>query len=315
LTSPAEQSPKQKRAYLAWVAVSLSWGTTFLAARIAIESFPPLLMAGTRHIAAGALLAAWVRSRGIDFPARDAWPGHALLGVLMIGAGNGCLIWAQQFVPSGMASVMVSLIPFWMVGVEALMPAGEPLRARHLAGLLIGFAGILLLTSSGAKIESASDRQFLYGVLAIQGSGCGWAVGSAYAKRHNRHEDVFAATAVQMIFGGAWLVLVGTLANEWPDWHYTLRSTLAFLYLVFVGSLIGYVSYTYALKYLPVSIVSLYAYVNPIIAVVLGAVILNEPFTPRMVMAIAVIFAAMWIVRPGSPRTRADTSHSSREPV
>jgi len=310
LISSVEQSHKQKRAYLAWLAVSLSWGTTFLAARIAIESYPPLLVSGTRHVAAGAILGTWVRSRGIPLPSRDGWAVHAILGMLMIGAGNGCLIWAQQFVPSGMASVMVSVIPFWMVGVEALMPAGERLRARHLAGLLIGFGGIALLTSSGAKLDGVSDKQFLLGVLAIQGSCCGWAVGSAYAKRHNRHEDVFAATALQMLFGGAWVCLVGTLANEWPDWHYTPRSTLAILYLLFVGSLVGYVSYAYALKYLPVSIVSLYAYVNPVIAVILGALVLKEPFTPRMVVAIAIIFSAMWIVRPGSPRTRVDTSRS-----
>ena len=190
------------------------------------------------------------------------------------------------------------------------MPGGEYLRARHLAGLLIGFGGIILLTSSGAKLEGVSNRQFLFGVLAIQGSCCGWTVGSAYAKRHNRHEDVFAATATQMLLGGAWLILVGTAANEWPHWHYTLRSTLAMLYLLIVGSLVGYVSYAYALKYLPVSIVSLYAYVNPVIAVVLGALILKEPFTPRMVIAIAIIFAAMWIVRPDSSRMRVDTSHS-----
>ena len=151
LTSTEKESRQQKRAFWAWVAVCISWGTTFLAARIAIESYPPLLMAGTRQAVAGLILVAFVRTRGIKLPPRDSWAGHALLGALMIGAGNGFLVWAQQFVPSGIAAVMVSVIPFWMVGVEALMPGGERLRGRHLSGLLIGFSGIVLLIGSGVQ--------------------------------------------------------------------------------------------------------------------------------------------------------------------
>jgi drug/metabolite transporter (DMT)-like permease len=310
LTSTEKESRQQKRAFWAWVAVCISWGTTFLAARIAIESYPPLLMAGTRQAVAGLILVAFVRMRGINLPPRDSWAGHALLGALMIGAGNGFLIWAQQFVPSGIAAVMVSVIPFWMVGVEALMPGGERLRRRHLAGLLIGFSGIVLLIGSGARLEGVGDRQFLLGVIALQFSCCGWAVGSTYAKRHKRDENLLAATAMQILFGGLLLTLVGTAFGEWPEWHYTPRSTLAMGYLLVVGSFIGYVSYTYALKHLPISTVSLYAYVNPVIAVVLGAMILKEPFTARMAVAIAIIFVAMWIVRPGSAQMRVDTSRS-----
>jgi len=315
LTSAPEEfkqvkSPQLTRAYWAWVAVCLSWGTTYLAARVAIESYPPLLMAGTRHVAAGALLAAFVKMRGIELPARASWPGHALLGALMVGAGNGLLVWAQQFVPSGMAAVMISMIPFWMVGAEAFMPGGERLRARHFLGLLIGFGGIVLLASLGGKLARAADRQFVLGVIATQFSCCGWAIGSAYAKRHNRHENVLAATALQMGLGGVLLMVLGTLAGEWSHWEYTRRSTIAVLYLLIVGSFVGYVCYTYALKYLPISTVALYAYVNPVIAVILGALVLNEPFTPLMVVAIAIIFLAIWIVRPESGRTRADTSRS-----
>jgi drug/metabolite transporter (DMT)-like permease len=278
--------------------------------RVAIESYPPLLMAGVRHVAAGVLLAAFVKLRGIELPPRDSWPAHAVVGALMVGAGNGFLVWAQQFVPSGMAAVMISMIPFWMVGTEALMPGGERLHARQVLGLLIGFCGIVLLTSLGGKLVGAGNREFLLGVVATQCSCCGWAIGSTYAKRHNRHENVLAATAMQMTFGGILLVVLGTAGGEWSHWQYTLRSTLAVVYLLIVGSFIGYVSYTYALKYLPISTVALYAYVNPIIAVILGAMIMKEPFTPWMVLAIATIFVAIWIVRPGSGQARADTSRS-----
>jgi drug/metabolite transporter (DMT)-like permease len=282
----------------------VSWGTTYLATRVAIESIPPFAMAGPRHFIAGLVLTLVLRARGIRLPARDAWAGHALLGLLMIGVGNGCLVWAQQFVPSGVAAVLVSVIPFWMIGVEAFMPRGEPIYPRQVLGLLLGFGGIVLLTSSSMN-GSAPTPRVLLGVLMTQMSCLGWAVGSAYAKRHKREDNLFAATAMQIMFGGAILMAVATVTGEWSYVAPTPRSLLAVLYLVIVGTFVGYVCYVYALKHLPVSIVSLYAYVNPVIAVILGSVVLRERFTPRMGAAIAVIFAAMLIVRS------VDTSRSS----
>ena len=159
----------------------VSWGTTFLATRVAIESIPPFAMAGPRHFIAGVVLALVLRMRGIKLPPRDSWGGHALLGLLMIGFGNGCLVWAQQFVPSGVAAVMVSVIPFWMIGVEAFMPDGEPIRKRQVLGLLLGFGGIVLLTSSSMN-GSAPTRQIVLGVIMTQLSCLGWAIGSAYCE-------------------------------------------------------------------------------------------------------------------------------------
>ena len=282
----------------------VSWGTTFLATRVAIESIPPFAMAGPRHLAAGIVMALILRMRGVKLPNRDTWGGHALLGLLMIGFGNGCLVWAQQFVPSGVAAVLVSVIPFWMIGVEALMPGGEPVRRNQVLGLLLGFGGIMLLTSSSMN-DSAPTLQIVLGVIMTQFSCLGWAIGSAYAKRHKRDDNLFAATAVQIMFGGAILMVVATIAGEWGDIAPTSASLIAVLYLVVVGTFVGYVCYVYALKHLPVSIVSLYAYVNPVIAVILGSLLLKERFTARMAVAIAIIFAAMLIVRS------ADTSRSS----
>jgi drug/metabolite transporter (DMT)-like permease len=207
-------------------------------------------------------------------------------------------------VPSGVAAVLVSVIPFWMIGVEAFMPNGEPVRKRQVLGLLLGFGGIVLLTSSSMN-GTAPTGKVLLGVIMTQLSCMGWAIGSAYAKRHKREENLFAATAVQITFGGAILMLVATIAGEWTSLAPTARSLTAVLYLVVVGTFVGYVCYVYALKHLPVSIVSLYAYVNPVIAVILGSLLLKERFTPRMAVAIAVIFVAMLIVRT------ADTWRSS----
>jgi drug/metabolite transporter (DMT)-like permease len=288
--------------------VCVSWGTTFLATRVAIETIPPFAMAGSRHFIAGAVLAIVLRARGVALPSWSSWGGHALLGFLMIGLGNGCLVWAQQFVPSGVAAVLVSVIPFWMIGVEACMPNGERIRKRQVLGLLLGFGGIVLLTSSSMN-GSAPTPQILLGVLMTQFSCMGWTIGSAYAKRHKRDENLFAATAVQIMFGGAILMVVATITGEWTSAAPSPRSLIAVLYLVVVGTFVGYVCYVYALKHLPVSIVSLYAYVNPVIAVILGSLLLRERFTPRMAVAIAIIFGAMLIVRT------VDTSRSSSAPA
>ena len=261
-------------------------------------------MAGMRHFVAGLILAFVLWLRGVKMPSRDSWKGHALLGFLMIGMGNGGLVWAQQFVPSGVAAVMVSVIPFWMIGVEALMPGGERIHLRQFLGLLLGFGGIVLLASSSLTNNGASTTQVIVGVIMIQLSCFGWSLGSAYAKRHKREEHLFAATAMQIVLGGVVLVIVATIAGEWPRVHPTSESLLAVFYLIAVGTFVGYVSYVYALKHLAVSIVSLYAYFNPVIAVILGSLVLKEPFTLRMAAAIGIIFAAMVIVRS------ADTSRS-----
>ena len=259
-------------------------------------------MSGSRHFVAGMILVLVLRARRTALPALETWPGHALLGLLMVGMGNGCLVWAQQFVPSGVAAVMVSVIPFWIIGVEALMPHGERIQARQFFGLLLGFGGIALLASSSLQNDGASTAQIVVGVIMLQLSCLGWSMGSAYAKRRNREENLFAGTALQITFGGLILMGVATLAGEWPRFDPTGRSLAGVSYLIVVGTFVGYVCYVYALKHLPVTIVSLYAYVNPVIAVILGSLILKEPFTPRMAIAIGIIFAAMLIVRS------ADTS-------
>src|SRR5205823_15092053 len=150
---------------------------------------------------AGLILGAIVLSRGVSLPSRDSWPGHALLGFLMLGLGNGALVTAEQWVPSGMAAVMQATIPFWMIGVEALLPSGDRIRPMQFAGLLLGFCGLALLATARSGPAGAMPPHFLLGAFLIQFSCCGWALGSAYSKRHARHENAFAAAAMQMVFG------------------------------------------------------------------------------------------------------------------
>jgi len=297
---------QQRRAVGAWVAVCVCWSTTFLAIRIAVEALPPLaVVSGIRYATAGAVLAAILWLQGAALPSRDSWPGHLLLGALMIGFGNGALVWAEQWVPSGMAAAMVATIPFWMIGIEALLPSGERIRALQWVGLVLGFSGLVLLASSHSEVFTVHGRQFLFGVIAVQASCCGWAIGSAYSKRHARHENVLAAAALQMVLGGLMMVVLGTALGEWHVFTITARAAIAWLHLVIFGALVGYVSYVYALKYLRVSFVSLYAYITPVLAVILGALVLDEPFTRRMAVGVAIIFAGMVVVR-----RHADTSRS-----
>ena len=282
----------------AWLLVCIFWSTTFLAIRIGVESLPPLgMISGARYLVAGLILGAIVLSRGVSMPSRDSWPGHALLGFLMLGVGNGAMVMAERWVPSGMTAVMAATIPFWMIGVEALLPSGERIRLLQFAGLLLGFCGLALLATARSAPMGATPSQFLSGALLIQLSCCGWALGSAYSKRHARHENAFAAAAMQMVFGGLIMLTAGILLGEFRVVHLTARGLGAWAYLVVFGALVGYASYNYALKYLPVATVSLYAYITPVCAVILGALVMHEPFSRRMAAAIVIIFTGMLVVR------------------
>ncbi|MBI3401315.1 MAG: EamA family transporter [Acidobacteria bacterium] len=290
-----------RRAYLAWVAVCLIWGTTYLAIRISLETIPPLLMAAIRWIIAGSLLIAFLRIRGERLPRPRAWPSLAILGVLLLGFGNGAVVWAEQTVPSGLTAVLVATSPFWMVGIDALMPDGARLTFRHVAGLLIGFGGIVTLVWPEIHAADAGGRAFLGGVIAAQVACVGWAIGSSYARHrgrgHARDENVLATAAFEMLFGGVFLLAAGLALHEGAHLVFTPRTTAALVYLIVFGAIGGFTAYAYALKHLPVATVSLYAYINPIIAVVLGTIVLSEPLNVRMAVAAAIVLGGMTLVK------------------
>jgi drug/metabolite transporter (DMT)-like permease len=307
----AAVAARRRLAYFAWVAVCLIWGTTYLGIRVSLESIPPALMGGLRWTIAGSLLALYLVARGRALPPAPQWGGIALLGFLLLGLGNGGVVFAEQWVPSGLAAVMVATSPFWMAAVEACLPDGERLRAGVIAGLVIGFSGIVLLVWPDLTLGSATSRGFIAGVIALQVASIGWSIGSAYSKRQgqgtkkgasgaadpNSTDSVLGSTAYQMLFGGLMMIAVGTLRGEWGALFFTTRTSVALIYMSTLGAIGGFVAYTYALRHLPVSFVSLYAYINPIIAVALGVVVLHEPFTWRMAIAAALVFAGVAVVR------------------
>lgn len=287
--------PQRRSAYLAWIAVCFIWGTTYLAIRIALESIPPLLMTSVRWITAGSLILAVLAARGASIPSISTWPQLTLLGILFMGFGNGGVVFAEQYIPSGLAAVLVAAIPFWMVAVEWFMRDAESLSSRRLAGLAIGFSGIVLLV--WPELKPGSGAPFLLGVVATQMACLGWALGSSYARRRHADENVFAASALQMLLGGIVILVAGLLAGEWERFAMTPRTAAAVLYLVVFGSIVGFLAYAYALRHLPIATVSLYAYVNPVIAVVLGTAILGEAMSPRLAASAGVVLAGMWLVR------------------
>ena len=289
----------RRRAYLAWVVVCLVWGTTYLAIRVAIESLPPLLMAGFRWIVAGSLLIAFVWLRGERLPRRDAWVSLAVRGVLLVTLGNGAVVWAEQTVPSGVTSVLVAVAPFWMVGVDALFRDGEPLSARHVVGLAVGFTGVLVLIwpRLGTDLDA---RVFTGGVVSTQLACAGWALGSSYARRRSHlgaGELAATAPAFEMLFGGIVLLGCSLALGERMSQPLTARSAAAVVYLIVFGSIIAFSSYRYALQHLPVATVSLYVYVNTVIAVILGTVVLAEPFNWRMGVGVAVVLLGVGLAK------------------
>ena len=305
-------TPRERRlAYFSWITVCIVWGTTYLGIRVSLETMPPMLMGGLRWLLAGSLLAGYVVARGERLPDRGRWGGIMLLGFLMLGLGNGGVVVAEQWVPSGLAAVIVASNPFWMAAVEAALPDGERLQPNVIAGLVVGFAGIVVLVWPDLTLGATARHGFVAGIIALQIASIGWSLGSAYSRRHTRHENVLGMTACQMLAGGVIMTLAGTILGEWSRLSFTTETSLALVYLSTIGAIGGLVAYNYALRHLQVSFVSLYAYINPVIAVGLGVLLLHESFDSRMAVAAALVFGGVAIVRwSGGP----SVTRRAREP-
>ena len=291
-------------AYIAWITVCIVWGTTYLAIRVALETVPVLLLAGIRWLTAGVLLSIALVALGRRLPGPRSWGALLLLAFLMNVLGNGLVVWAELYVASGLTAVVIATVPFWSLIIEAVLPKGERFSSRAIAGLVIGFVGIIVLVWPELTMGGSSGRSFVVGVVALQIACAAWALGTSYTKRHKVGEDPFATSAAQMLFSGTMLLGLATAQGEWSALHFTTRSLVALAYLTIVGSLVAYTAYVYAVKYLPLSTVSLYAYINPVLAVLLGSLMLDEPFSLRIVAAAGLVLGGMWVVSraPASAR-------------
>ena len=283
-------------AHLAFVAVCIIWGTTYLAIHVALETVPVLLVAGIRWMSAGVLLCGVMLVMGRRLPPPRMWGALALLGFLMNIVGNGFVVFAQQYVASGLTAVLIATTPFWSALLERLLPNGDRFSPRALVGLVIGFSGIVILVWPEMSQGGAGGRAFVGGVIAIQLACIGWVIGTSYARRHELGNDPFPSTALQMVFSGVMLLSAATAHGDWAELSFTARTAAAMAYLAIAGSLVAYSAYIYAIQHLRLSLVSLYAYINPMIAVALGTVLLREPLSPRIMLAALLVLAGTWIV-------------------
>jgi drug/metabolite transporter (DMT)-like permease len=296
--------------YLALVAVCFFWGTTYLGIRMALESFPPMLLVCVRYLISGSILLGFARFRGLHIPQGRELAWACFSGLLTLGIGNGALVGSETRIASGIAGLIVTTSPFWMVGVEALLPGGERLHAPTIAGMVVGLGGAALLFAPDAGSQTI-DRNLIFGFLLLQFGMAGWSFGSIIQRRKAGKAHAVVAGGVQQLAVGLAMIPVAALTRDWTV-HWSTRGVAAICYLITFGSLVGYSAYVYAMDKLPVSIVSLYPYVNVVVAVTLGWLFYREPFGRRELIAMLIIFAGVGIVKRYSQKPAAPVLPSRR---
>jgi len=300
------------RAYLALAAVYFFWGTTYLAIRISLEAFPAILLLSTRFLLSGTLLLIGAGWTGASIPkGREMWL-TALFGVIILGGGNGCLIWAEQTVPSGLSALLLVTGPFWMVGLGAALPGGERIHVPALGGILIGCAGVVILMAPNG-LSTSFSATLINGFVVLQLGCFFWCLGSLLHKRSVTTAHPIVSGAVQQLATGLVFLLPALLLPR-PPIQWNARSTWALAYLVLFGSVVGYSAFLYALENLPVAIVSTYNYVNPVVAMALGWLFYREPFGRREFLAMLIIFTGVAIVKWTTQESRPTPSPEPLRP-
>ncbi|HEV2861473.1 MAG TPA: EamA family transporter [Pyrinomonadaceae bacterium] len=291
-------------AYGAWAAVCFFWGTTYLAIAVGLETFQPTLFAGLRFLVAGGVLFfVMSRQRNVRLPVGREWVDLGATGLMLLGVGNGAVVWAEQWVPSGMAALLVATSPFWAAALDRMQKDGERVGLRGLVGMAVGFGGLAMLV--GPQLFGGEvNGKYVLGVVIIQVGCFFWQAGSVYAKRRPTGVSPLMASAVQMLWAGAALTLLGTLLGEWGGMRFSARSAGALLYLVVFGSIVAYSAYMYAIQKLPLPLVSTYSYVNPLVALVLGWMVLSERLGWREGVSALVILFGVALVKT-SPKELA----------
>jgi drug/metabolite transporter (DMT)-like permease len=289
----------------AFAAIYLIWGSTYLAIRLGIDSFPPFLMAAVRYLSAGTPLYLYLRFRGSPSPTGRQWRSAALAGALMLGVANGLVTWSELHVPSGLAALLIATVPFWMTLLDWVFFGGPRPTGWVVLGMLGGFAGVAVLMApgEGQRLDPA-------GGLALVAATLCWSTGTLYSRRAELPQSPLLAAAMEMLAGGLVLALVGSLAGEWSDLDLsraTLTSFLALLYLSLFGSLVAFAAFVWLLQRTSPPLISTYAFVNPVVAVFLGWLVLDEPLHTRILTAAALIVSAVVAIQYARYRALRDT--------
>jgi drug/metabolite transporter (DMT)-like permease len=298
------------KALVAYLLVCTVWGSTYLAIRVGVMHLPPVLFAGVRFLVAGLILAGIVLATGDRLPRRlRDWRVNAITGVFLLLGGNAVVVWAEQHVESGAASVFVAAVPLWAAFFDALWPGGTTVFTWRVGvGLALGFLGSALLAGVTPGELMNAD---LAGPVALTLASASWALGTVYSKRNPTETSPYAASAVQMLAGGLVISLLGLVLGEAGQWRWSAEGLGALAYLVVFGSIVGFTSYAYALRHASATIVGTYAYVNPVVAVFLGWLVLHESVsTPVLVGGGTVVLAVAIVIGAEHPtrKSRAEVA-------
>jgi drug/metabolite transporter (DMT)-like permease len=296
---------KKLKIWIAMLVIYTVWGSTYLAIRFAVETIPPFLMAGTRFLLSGAILYVWRRSAGDHAPTRGQWLRASVVGLLLLLGGNGLVSLAEQNVASGIAALIIGSVPLWMTTIEALRPGGVRPNILGILGLLIGFGGIAVLVAPSLLSQNPFASQPI-GVVILLLAAFLWSLGSIYSRHARLPDSSLLSTGMEMLAGGVGLYLAGTLTGEWHSLvlaNISTRSWLAILYLVLLGSMAGFTAYAWLLRNAPVSLVATYAYVNPIVAILLGSLFAQETLTVHVLFSALIIIGSVVLIN-ASPRLK-----------
>lgn len=295
------------KTWLALLSVYTVWGSTYLAIRFTVETIPPFLSAGVRFLIAGGILMLWRRAAGDMMPTSSQWRSAAIVGVLMLLGGNGLVAFAEQRIASGVAALIIGTVPMWLVLIEAARPGGVRPSWLSILGLFIGFSGIYLLV--GPEEFGSSSLQFdALGTGTILLASFFWSLGSIYSRGADLPSSSLMATGSQMLTGGVVLLLFSGIVGEWPGFNLSaisINSWIGLIYLITFGSMIGFVSYIWLLQNAPVSLVATYAYVNPLVAVFLGAWLADETLNARILIAGAIIIGSVVLINQSKSKLAA----------
>jgi drug/metabolite transporter (DMT)-like permease len=295
------------KVWIALLALYIVWGSTYLAIRFAVDTIPPFFSAGVRFFISGIILLIWRRASGDSLPTRRQWLSTAVIGLLLLLGGNGLVSWAEQTIPSGIAALIIGSVPLFLVVMEALRPGGIKPTWQAILGLVVGFGGIYLLVGP-SDLSGGGMKLNPLGVIALLVACLLWAVGSVYSKSADLPKSSLMTTGAEMFAGSIGLFVVSAITGEWARYDpgaISMQSVLGLLYLIFVGSLIGFVSYGWLLQNAPISLVATYAYVNPVVAVLLGNWLAAEPLEPHIWLAAAIIIGSVVLINT-TKKTRSE---------
>jgi drug/metabolite transporter (DMT)-like permease len=300
-----------KLAYAALAVVCVLWGTTYTGIRVGVESIPPMLLSSMRLITAGlCFLAFWSRTINWRSLTKSFISTQAIAGLFLFSLGNGLVCLAEVGIASSLAAIIGSLIPIWVLLINQFINRTEKPTLVVIAGMIIGLGGIILIF--GEHVGSSTITS-ISGVLLMFAAGVSWAFGSVWLKRRHSTADSFSTAGFQMLIGGVILIPVSLLTEPWIPSQFSARSVIALAYLISFGSMLAYLCFLYALKRLPVTIVALYAYINPIVALLFGWLLLDEKVNLRIVAGIIITLLGVYLVNRGAGNIKDEPARKNSE--